>query len=316
MTIKDIARLANVSTATVSRILNNSKKVKPETRKRVMQIIQDNNYHPNQVARSLYKKKSKMIGVIVPDLSNAFYAKIIDGIQGVLQKNGYSILISFSAGSNADNYRKFINEFKQQNIDGIISSAFLSSTKINLPLVMYDSANIKDKVIRIASNNTKGGQECANLLKKKVKSVIIQHLSLGLPTVRERISAITGAFNKRKINYQLIDINEYNIAEAAKSTLDSLNQHDAIIAVNDIYAAAIIKEARNRSLAIPTDFELVGYDNNDLAEYTDPTISTIDQQPYLIGKTAAKRLIALLKGNKSINNSIIDVKTIKRQTTL
>ena len=316
MTIKDIARLANVSTATVSRILNNSKKVKPETRKRVMQIIQDNNYHPNQVARSLYKKKSKMIGVIVPDLSNAFYAKIIDGIQGVLQKNGYSILISFSAGSNADNYRKFINEFKQQNIDGIISSAFLSSTKINLPLVMYDSANIKDKVIRIASNNTKGGQECANLLKKKVKSVIIQHLSLGLPTVRERISAITGAFNKRKINYQLIDINEYNIAEAAKSTLDSLNQHDAIIAFNDIYAAAIIKEARNRSLAIPTDFELVGYDNNDLAEYTDPTISTIDQQPYLIGKTAAKRLIALLKGNKSINNSIIDVKTIKRQTTL
>lgn len=316
MTIKDIARLANVSTATVSRILNNSKKVKPETRKRVMQIIQDNNYHPNQVARSLYKKKSKMIGVIVPDLSNAFYAKIIDGIQGVLQKNGYSILISFSAGSNADNYRKFINEFKQQNIDGIISSAFLSSTKINLPLVMYDSANIKDKVIRIASNNTKGGQECANLLKKKVKSVIIQHLSLGLPTVRERISAITGAFNKRKINYQLIDINEYNIAEAAKSTLDSLNQHDAIIAVNDIYAAAIIKEARNRSLAIPTDFQLVGYDNNDLAEYTDPTISTIDQQPYLIGKTAAKRLIALLKGNKSINNSIIDVKIIKRQTTL
>lgn len=316
MTIKDIARLANVSTATVSRILNNSKKVKPETRKRVMQIIQDNNYHPNQVARSLYKKKSKMIGVIVPDLSNAFYAKIIDGIQGVLQKNGYSILISFSAGSNADNYRKFINEFKQQNIDGIISSAFLSSTKINLPLVMYDSANIKDKVIRIASNNTKGGQECANLLKKKVKSVIIQHLSLGLPTVRERISAITGAFNKRKINYQLIDINEYNIAEAAKSTLDLLNQHDAIIAVNDIYAAAIIKEARNRSLAIPTDFQLVGYDNNDLAEYTDPTISTIDQQPYLIGKTAAKRLIALLKGNKSINNSIIDVKTIKRQTTL
>lgn len=170
MTIKDIARLANVSTATVSRILNNSKKVKPETRKRVMQIIQDNNYHPNQVARSLYKKKSKMIGVIVPDLSNAFYAKIIDGIQGVLQKNGYSILISFSAGSNADNYRKFINEFKQQNIDGIISSAFLSSTKINLPLVMYDSANIKDKVIRIASNNTKGGQECANLLKKRLKA--------------------------------------------------------------------------------------------------------------------------------------------------
>lgn len=122
MTIKDIARLANVSTATVSRILNNSKKVKPETRKRVMQIIQDNNYHPNQVARSLYKKKSKMIGVIAPDLSNAFYAKIIDGIQGVLQKNGYSILILFSAGSNADNYKKFINEFKQQNIDGIISS--------------------------------------------------------------------------------------------------------------------------------------------------------------------------------------------------
>lgn len=315
-TIRDIAKLADVSTATVSRIINNSGKVKSETRAKVEQIIKDNDYHPNQVARSLYQKKSKMIGIIVPDLTNAFYAKIIDGIQDVLQEKEYSILISFSAGADVNKYNQFINEFQQNNIDGIISSAFLTTEKPKLPLIMYDSANINDQIIRIASDNIKGGKECANLLQKNVKSVFIQHYSLELPTVRERLSAITQTLNERKINYQLFEIKDVDIEQAAKDALNELDGHDAVIAVNDMYAAAIVKEARQRKLRIPEDFQLVGYDNNDSSGYTDPTISTIDQQPYLIGKTAAKRLLDLLNGDKSTENSIIDIKTIKRESTL
>lgn len=315
-TIRDIAKLADVSTATVSRIINNSGKVKSETRAKVEQIIKDNDYHPNQVARSLYQKKSKMIGIIVPDLTNAFYAKIIDGIQDVLQEKEYSILISFSAGADVNKYNQFINEFQQNNIDGIISSAFLTTEKPKLPLIMYDSANINDQIIRIASDNIKGGKECASLLQKNVKSVFIQHYSLELPTVRERLSAITQTLNERKINYQLFEIKDVDIEQAAKDALNELDGHDAVIAVNDMYAAAIVKEARQRKLRIPEDFQLVGYDNNDLSGYTDPTISTIDQQPYLIGKTAAKRLLDLLNGDKSTENSIIDIKTIKRESTL
>ncbi|MEB3363025.1 substrate-binding domain-containing protein [Lactobacillus sp. R2/2] len=85
--------------------------------------------------------------------------------------------------------------------------------------------------------------------------------------------------------------------------------------VNDIYAAEIIKEAQRRNLKIPADFQLIGYDNNVLCEYTTPTISTIDQQPKLIGQTAARRLLDLINGKKSSQNSIINVIPIKRNST-
>lgn len=314
-TIKDIAKLANVSTATVSRIINGSGKVKHETRLKVEKIIKETNYHPNQVARSLYQKKSKMIGVIVPDLSNTFYAKIIDGIQNILQPSGFSILISFSVGSNESKYLEFINEFQQNNIDGIISSAFTSKERFDLPFVMYDSANINDKYIRIVSDNITGGKGCVDLLHGTINKVIIQHLSLDLPTVQERVSAIIKQLNYRKITYKLVEVNEENIADSAKSIINQISKHDAVIAVNDIYAAQIIQEAHKKGITIPKDFQLVGYDNNSLSQYTFPTISTIDQQPFLIGQTAAKRLLGLINGNTSKNNSIIDVDVIQRCST-
>ena len=90
-TIRDIAKLANVSVATVSRIINNSGKVSKDTREKVNQIINETNYHPNQVARTLYQKRSKMIGIIIPFIENVFYARIINGVQSVLQPAGYTL---------------------------------------------------------------------------------------------------------------------------------------------------------------------------------------------------------------------------------
>ncbi len=165
MTIRDIAKLANVSVATVSRIINNSGKVSDKTRLKVNKIIEETNYHPNQVARTLYQKRSKMIGIIIPFAENIFYSRIINGIQSVLQPAGYTCLISFSVGSNNKKYQAAINNFLQNNIDGIISSAFEMNENIcRIPLVMYDSANISDDIIRIASDNAKGGKESVKLI--------------------------------------------------------------------------------------------------------------------------------------------------------
>lgn len=316
-TIRDIAKLAGVSVATVSRIINNSDKVKKETRNKVEQVIKVTHYHPNQVARTLYQKKSKMIGIIVPDLNNGFYAQIIDGIQKVLQGEKYSALISFSASSNQKKYLEFIRNFVTNNVDGIITSAFTIPTnfKIKTPLIMYDSANIQDKTVRIASDNIKGGRESVKLLNGRAKKVLIQHWSLGLPTVRERVESIINELNKQGISYILDQVSETNSYEAAQQVLNKVDQFDAVIAINDYYAAEIIKEAKRRGLQIPQDFQLVGYDNNILCEYTSPTISTIDQQPQLIGKTAANRLLKLIQGNKSTKNSLINVIPIKREST-
>lgn len=316
-TIRDIAKLTGVSVATVSRIINKSDKVKKETRNKVEQVIKATHYHPNQVARTLYQKKSKMIGIIIPDLNNGFYAQIIDGIQKVLQKEKYSVLISFSASSNQKRYLEFIRNFVTNNVDGIITSAFTipATLKIETPLVMYDSANIQDKTVRIAADNIKGGKESVKLLNGESKKVLIQHWSLRLPTVRERVESIINELNKEGISYILDKASETDPYEAAQQVLNKVNQFDAVIAINDYYAAEIIKEAKRRNLHIPQNFQVVGYDNNILCEYTSPTISTIDQQPRLIGQIAAKRLLRLIRGDKSTANSLINVIPIKREST-
>lgn len=316
-TIRDIAKLAGVSVATVSRIINKSGKVSSTTKSKVEKIIHDTHYQPNQVARTLYQKRSKMIGIIIPDLNNRFYAQIIDGIQAIIQKQGYTALISFSAGSDSSKYCQLINNFENNNVDGIISSAFTvdNNFQLNTPFVMYDSANIPDQIIRIASDNMKGGKDSVDLLGGNVKKVLIQHWPLNLPTIRERIEAIINELNTLNISYILEQASETNPQEAAISALNQSNKFDAIITVNDLYAAEIIKEAKRRNKKIPQDFQLVGYDNNILCEYTDPTLSTIDQQPVLIGKAAAQRLLDVISGNKSNKNSIINVIQIKRNST-
>lgn len=226
-TIRDIAKLANVSVATVSRIINNSGKVSASTKEKVNKIINETNYHPNQVARTLYQKRSKMIGIIIPFIENVFYARIINGVQSVLQPAGYTCLVSFNVGSDSQKYQ-----------------------------------------------------------------------------------------NEKQIDYTLQEINEddtYDIG--AKNALKKISYYDAIITVNDIYAAHILKLAKKRKLKVPEDFQLVGYDNNELSEFTTPTLSTIDQQPELIGKTAAKRLLEMIQGEKSTENSLIDIKVVKREST-
>lgn len=308
-TIRDIAKLANVSVATVSRIINNSGKVSKATRKKVNQIINETNYHPNQVARTLYQKRSKMIGIIIPFVDNVFYARVINGIQSVLQPAGYTCLISFSVGSDSQKYQNAISSFLQNNIDGIISSSFdLHENYYHIPLVMYDSANIEDNIVRIVSNNIKGGKESVHLISNNLsKKVLIQHLPLDLPTVNERISSIIKELNKQQLDYTLQEINENDTYDmGAEEALKNIKNYDAIITVNDIYAAHILKLAKERNLKIPEDFQLVGYDNNELSEFTTPTLSTIDQQPELIGKTAAKRLLKMINGAQSTENSLIE----------
>lgn len=317
MTIKEIAKLAGVSTATVSRITNNSGKVKEETRIKVQNIIDQNNYRPNQVARTLFKKKSNIIGIIVPDLSNMFYSKIIEGIQNIIDNTNYSLMISFSAGSDDKKYIDFIRKFQQENVDGIITSAFSGEyvTKIKTPIVMYDSAIIEDNIIRIASDNKAGGKLISKFLNKNIKKVLIQHLDLSLPTVAERFNSLIAELNKRDITYNLVAVEGLSKKHASQKVLENIKHFDAVISVNDEYAADIIKESRLNGFKIPEDFQLVGYDNTNLAQYTDPTISTIDQQAFEIGKAAARRLIDRIDGNKNTENTIIPVKALKNEST-
>lgn len=320
-TIREVARAAGVSVATVSRVINNQGPVKKETRDKVQQIINEMNYEPNQVARTLFSKTSTMVGIIIPDMQNSFYAQVIEGIQKVLQAKGYSALISFDVGGDPSKYEKCIKNFEQNNVAGIITSSFpLSSPdKVKVPLVMYDSDNADDKIVRIASDNLQGGKDCADLIGGHPKHLVVQYLSTGFPTIRERLSAMLEELNERQISYQLMSLGDSTTLDAPSTAIDLLRKFpntDAIIAINDVYAAEIIMALKKNGKRVPEDVQVVGYDNSNLGRYLDPDLSTVDQQPILIGQTAAKRLLGIINGDESTENSLIQVKKIQRHSTL
>lgn len=312
-TIRDIAKLTGVSVATVSRVLNNESGVGDKTRVRVKKVIEDLNYVPNQVARSLYQQKSNLIGVIIPDLKNSFYADVVTGVEHYFAKKGYHILLSFNTGSSFEKYKESLTALNQNNVSGIISSAFDISTlsKFKAPLVFFNSGTINDNIPRIISNNFHGGQLSVQaLLTKKPKHVILQHGPLDLATTRERFEGALTELTEKHIEFEIQVVPDFDFITAkasARQLFDRLTTFDAVIAANDIHAMEISKEAGKRNIKIPEQFQLVGYDGSIFSELSYPIITTVDQHAEKIGRLAAEHLYSLLSGNVDTNNVLIDV---------
>lgn len=319
-TINDIAKLAGVSKASVSRVINNEPGVSEATRQIIQKIISDLDYHPNQVARSLYTKKSKLIGIIIPNIENPFYSKVISGMEKVLTEKGYQLILSVNTGQDDTKYLKALRNFQQNNVDGIISSAFnlnLEKLNFNIPLIIFDSADIKDSIIRIVSNNTKGGQLIGQkIVKLGLKKVIIQHGPLNLPTLKERFNSLVKILDANRVQYQLQEITGFfNPSQECSSLFKQGFDFEGVVAFNDIYASQILYQATHHKISVPEDLKIFGYDNIDFSEFWN--ITTIDQQAILIGQVAANKLLQIINTPKANQgkNEIIDVKLVERKST-
>lgn len=319
-TINDIAKIAGVSKASVSRVINNEPGVSVATRQKIKQIIQDLDYHPNQVARSLYTKKSKLVGIIIPNIENPFYSKVIAGMEKILTKAGYQLILSVNTGQDDSKYLKALRNLQQNNVDGIISSAFnldINKLHLNTPLIIFDSADIKDSIPRIVSNNVKGGQLLGQeIVKLGLKKIVIQHGPLSLPTLKERFDSLVSFLNVNHVSYQLQEITGFlNPSQECYELFQQEINFDGVVAFNDIYASQVLYQAIQHQVNVPTDLKIFGYDNIDFSEFWG--ITTIDQQASLIGQTAANRLLKVISKPQESHgdNQIIDVKLIERKST-
>lgn len=322
-TIRDIAKLAGVSPATVSRVLNHDKLVAPATKEKVEAIITKESYLPNQVARSLFTKKSNIIGIIVPDLKNPFYTDLVTAAENVLNKAGYQVMISINAGyDNFVKYNQAIDNFLQNNIDGLITASF--DTNINeqevafkKPLVIYDGANIDDSLMRIVLNNYQGGQLIGeHLLKIGTQKVVIQHHSLRIPTLKQRFLGLTEFLDKHNIAYQSQNLSTDLITfkEAPQRLFEDYRNFDTVVAFNDMMAAKDWSQARKLGIHVPEELRIIGYDNTEISKING--ITTIDQKASQIGALAAQKLLALIEGQPTSQiNTIIDVDLIQRFST-
>ncbi|MGL4392598.1 MAG: LacI family DNA-binding transcriptional regulator [Fusobacteriaceae bacterium] len=326
--IKTVANLANVSVATVSRVLNNSEKVKNSTKKKVLEIIKSLNYEPNMLGSTLRNSESKNILVFIPNLRNLFYTEILEGIEETLHKNLYRTIIC-STELSSDKSKVYFNLLKQKLADG----AIVLDPKINSSL-----ENFHDKSIRIVQlcekslegnfsyvgiNNEQASYDVVSLLiKKNRKRIILLNSDKAFWYANEREAGYKRALQKNNIKFDqkmVLYSNAINYESGETSVMKFLEKSkdvDAIYAVSDMLAIGAIRALKKLKIEIPKDISVIGFDDIEIAKLFSPELSTVSQPMKKMGRCAAEILLKEIKKPSTLKQKIIlDYEIIERETT-
>lgn len=322
-TIKDVAKVAGVSVATVSRVLNNNGYVNEDTRKRVEAAIEKLNYKPNAVARSLFKKESKMIGLIVPDITNPFFPQLARAVEDVTNHLGYTLVLC-NSDEDILKEQKYIEVLNQKYVDGfIIVTSTLKSEHIKdlkVPIVALDRPINSDTPI-VSVNNYEGSRLATRYLSdtgcQKIAHVRGPH---DVINADERCRGYLDEV--RDLNWfhpELIVNGSFNINKTKEVTKELLTLYpdiDGIFAGNDLMAVGVIKAAEELGIRIPDQLSIIGFDGITLCETTSPELTTMAQPIYNIGSTAVRILVDLIENQPlEQKNYTFSVDLIERQST-
>ncbi|KAJ50534.1 LacI family transcriptional regulator [Clostridium tetanomorphum] len=328
ISIKEIAKLSGVSVATVSRVLNNNGRFSEETRKKVMDIVNKFNYQTNMVAKSLRTSKSNIIGVIVPDITNEFFAGLVLAIESYCFPKGYSV---FVCNTNEDETKEnaYFTDLASKGVDGLIYISGKSdkiskdSDFYNTPIVCIDrKPNISNDVICITSDNYKGGlMATETLIQKGCKNILILRDYRRLSSGNMRYLGYKHALEKHDIKFKeelIIDV-KVSFDSAKNAVIDLIKKgikFDSIFACTDWLAMGAIAALKENNINIPDEIKIIGFDNISIAKYSHPKISTIEQNKNEMGKTAAKVLLDIIEDRtKKIDDLVLPVNLILRETT-
>ncbi|MFA7076355.1 MAG: LacI family DNA-binding transcriptional regulator [Candidatus Izemoplasmatales bacterium] len=319
-TIKDVAKKAHVSVATVSRVINKKGYVNDETKQLVIEAIKELNYIPNELARSLFQKKSHIIAVVMPHLTSYYFSDLLEVIEDETINSDYRLIICNSK-DNPEKESKYLRIFQQYNVDGII---LISNTNrindylaLNIPIIEVDH-NLSEEIPSITSNNYLGGMLAAKkLVSSGCKSIIHFRGPSNLVTVQDR----TNGFQSFLKENNIMSYN-YDLAFLSPDQLDidsKLKKHpdiDGIFCDSDIIALLAIQSLKRLNKSVPEDVQVIGFDNIKLSSMVDPKITTIDQSTSQIGKAAVSSIMKLINGEDLVClHQTIDVKLIERDTT-
>lgn len=311
LTIKEIAEAAGVSKATVSRVLNDSNAVSEETRKKVLEIIKETNFRPNSVARSLSLKKSHLIGIILPDLSNPVFSKIIAGAESYIRNKDYSLLIT-ATDFDIDMKIEHINIMKDKGVDGLIlvtdhgSEEFHKTlVEFEKPIIMIGSDSSLPSIPTIKIDNYKASQDAVQYL------IDIGHKKIGM--IRGPLSDYHSG-KQRFLGYRdKLNCYGYYSEEFVKegwytfddgySAMESFIKKGhlptAIFCASDLLAIGAIKCCIENGINVPDEISFVGFDDVDIARMYNPSLTTIRQPFEEQGDLAIRIMIDMIE-NKSI----------------
>lgn len=327
VTIKDIAKKADVSVTTVSRVLNNKPDVGDDTRAKILKIIDQLNYNPNSVARGLVMQKTHTIGLIIPDISNPFFPQVARAVEDKAQKLGYSVIF-FNTDNNLEREKKAVELFQSKQVDGLIVSLSLGNEAVlktlkaaDYPVVQIDRS-ASDKLYPLVSidNQNSAYQLVEYLFKKGHRK--IAHISgdLNTTTAQARMKGYKEALKdyKLELNSDYIikgDYSQQSGLKAMEKLLNLTERPTAVFAANDLSAAGAYKAIFAAGLEIPQDIAVAGHDDIDIASLLRPELTTMRQPKYDLGEKALTVLMEMIENNKfNLKNQILETNLIIRES--
>lgn len=305
--MKDVAREAGVSTATVSHVINKTRFVEKETKNKVLRVMKKLRYYPNSAAQSLRSKKTKVIGLIVPDISNFFFTAIIKGIENTLKKYGYNLILSDS-DENLEIEKDQIRVFNAKLVDGLIVApasgdhTFLKKLlSRNSPVVFIDrkpqSYCPGDCVL---VDNAEGAYKAVSVLIKKGHSRIGAITGMpGLTTSEERVEGYKRALVNYgiKVDQNLIKIGDgrYDSGYKLMKELFFNTTITALFVVNNLMTIGAMQFLKEKQIKVPDALAIIGFDDYKWASITNPPLSVVKQPSRRIGEKASELLIRRIK---------------------
>ncbi len=320
-TIKDVARLANVSITTVSRVINNkSEGVSEETRQRVLQVMEDLNYQPNRVARGLVTKRTNTLGLILPDITNPFFPEIARAVEDTANKHGYNIILC-NTDDRSDKEELYIRVLKSKCVDGIV---FTSSTTpvfrhvkqlrdYRMPFVLLDRYFYDEQLPGVYTDGYQGMYEITRfVLEMGHREIAYIGGPSEAPNSMYRYAGFEQALKNFGLNLdkELIVEGNYKISGGREGVLELLSKgrdFTAVVCANDLMAIGAMEELKDAGFRIPEDISITGFDDIPMARYVEPKLTTVAQPCYQMGEMATELLIKLIEG-KPVKNAVITLK--------
>lgn len=321
VTIKDVAKQSGVSIATVSQILNgNEQKFSPKTVEKVVATKKELDYEPDYFARRMIMKKSKTIGVLVPDITNPFFSTLVRGIEGVLYQQNFVTMLC-NADLDTKKETDYLDELSRRGVDGfIIASSAISNQAINeslrkknLPYIVLDQKKAEGFSDAVLTDDLSGGKLAGEHLRqlghKKAAIVLPKDATENIKT---RLTGFQEVYPEAVLVYA--ELSKAGGRQAAKEIVET--DVTAIFAINDELAFGLYLGLADKGKKIPQDYSVIGYDNIDMCEYVTPQLTTIAQPIHELGQTTAKLLLERIEHpEKDWEEKSLPVQLLKRFST-
>ena len=341
ITLKQIARELDVSISTVSKALRNSIEISEDTKEKVQAFAKLYNYRPNNIALSLKNRKTKTIGVIIPEIVHHFFSKVIKGIELQANKKGYNVIVGLS-NESFDKEVLNMEMLANGSIDGFILSIsketllkqdyhhFNETISQGMPIVMFDRAVNDITCDKVIVDDLEGSEKAVNyLISKGCKSIglitTMDYVSVGRLRTQGYIKAIEDQGVDLDANL-ILKIDDKDVSEDQIEKLEAQIEHlydanpnmDGVFAVNELYALVAMKVARKKGLEIPKDIQFIGFTDGVLSRHATPSLTTVSQHAQQMGEEAANLLINRLENEEDeehFERVVIETELIERNST-